>query len=131
MNSTLQCLSNTPALTQLFLSCPDLLSTNIKHNLGQAYTKLLGDLWQSAGQHDFVAPTGVLHAIKQAWPAFRGFQQHDAQEFLRCFMDQMHKELMEPVIREEERMDKTIDSEESNYESADSEGEQSPSGRKR
>ena len=46
-------------------------------------------------------------------------------------MDQMHKELMEPVIREEERMDKSIDSEESNYESADSEGEQSPSGRKR
>jgi len=122
MNSTLQCLSNTPALTDLFLTCPELLPSDIKPNLGQAYTKLLSDLWQTAAQHDFVAPAGVLHAIKQAWPAFRGFQQHDAQEFLRCFMDQLHKELLfaEPsggktvaVMGEED--------EDSNYESADEE----------
>ena len=137
MNSALQCLSNTPALTQLFLSCPDLLSTNIKPNLGQAYTKLLGDLWQSAGQHDFVAPTGVLHAIKQAWPAFRGFQQHDAQEFLRCFMDQLHKEILfaEPASSKTGAGGEEEDEEEedSNYESADeeSQGGQQNSGRKR
>ena len=137
MNSTLQCLSNTPALTRLFLNCPEILSTSIKPNLGQAYTKLLGDLWQSAGQQDFVAPTGVLHAIKQAWPAFRGFQQHDAQEFLRCFMDQLHKEILfaEPAssragVGEEEDEE---EEEDSNYESADEETAGGPqtSGRKR
>jgi len=101
MNSALQCLSNTPALTKFFLSCPDLVPRDIKPALGQAYGKLMIDLWQSEGRgHGYVAPTGVLHAIKQAWPSFRGFQQHDAQEFLRCCMDQLHKELMEPVISE-------------------------------
>ena len=127
MNSALQCLSNTPSLTRHFLSCSRLLATDIKPNLGQAYAKLMADLWQSEGRHEFVAPSGVLHAIKQAWPAFRGFQQHDAQEFLRCFMDQLHKEAMEKVRKEEE----SPESEDSNYESADSDAEPSTSGRKR
>lgn len=127
MNSALQCLSNTPSLTRHFLSCSRLLPSDIKPNLGQAYAKLVSDLWQGEGRHEFVAPSGVLHAIKQAWPAFRGFQQHDAQEFLRCFMDQLHKETMEKVGKEEESQE----GEDSNYESADSEAEPSTSGRKR
>ena len=86
------------------------------------------ELWQSEGRHEFVAPTGVLHAIKQAWPAFRGFQQHDSQEFLRCFMDQLHKELMEPV-RDNDDDEETSD--ESDYESADSDNNDSNRSNKR
>jgi len=102
MNSALQCLSNTPALTRFFLTCPELVPRDVKPALGLAYGKLVTDLWQGGqGAAPYVAPTGVLHAVKQAWPAFRGFQQHDAQEFLRCAMDQLHRELCEPIPEEE------------------------------
>jgi hypothetical protein len=33
----------------------------------------------------------------KANPAFRGFHHHDSQELLRCFMDQMHEELKQPI----------------------------------
>ena len=102
MNSAIQYLSNTPALTRSFLSCLDLVPRDVKPAMGQTYRKLMVDLWQSEGQsHGYVAPNGVLYSIKQASPAFRGFQQHDAQEFIRCCMDQLHKELIEPMVGEE------------------------------
>merc|ERR1719237_1894637 len=93
-----------PSLTRFFLGCPELVPRDTKPALGVAYGKLMSELWQGDGP-SYVAPTGVLHSVKQAWPAFRGFQQHDAQEFLRCAMDQLHRELCEPVFEEgEEQM---------------------------
>lgn len=31
----------------------------------------------------YVVPNGILYAIRNVHPMFRGFQQHDTQEFLR------------------------------------------------
>lgn len=44
-----------------------------------------------------MAPRGILYGIRSVHPMFRGYQQHDTQEFLRCFMDQLHEELTEPI----------------------------------
>lgn len=110
MNAALQCLSNTPALTQYFMDCPELIPRDLKPNLSLAYRNLMLDLWCGTPS-GYVEPSGVLHSIKSVFPAFRGFQQHDSQEFLRCMMDQLHKELMEPVLMDAEEETRTDESE--------------------
>jgi ubiquitin carboxyl-terminal hydrolase 20/33 len=112
LNSALQCLSNVPSLTEFFLTCSPLVTKadvfngvqREKPSLSKAYLQLVRDVWDNSpkGQrkedsHQYVAPTKLLFAFKAIHPMFRGYHQQDAQEFLRCFMDQLHEELMEPV----------------------------------
>jgi len=104
MNSALQCVSNTPSLTRFFINCPEMVPMDAKPGLGRAYLKLMEDIWKDSSP-GYVAPAGVLYAIKHSYPMFRGFQQHDSQEFLRCFMDQLHQELAEPYPEDEDGED--------------------------
>ena len=42
---------------------------------------LMLNMWTNGNQaaRGYIEPSAVLHAIKSAFPAFRGFQQHDSQ----------------------------------------------------
>uniref|UniRef100_A0A6I8MXW1 Ubiquitin carboxyl-terminal hydrolase 33 n=1 Tax=Ornithorhynchus anatinus TaxID=9258 RepID=A0A6I8MXW1_ORNAN len=51
-----------------------------------------------------VVPTNLFQGIKTVNPAFRGYSQQDAQEFLRCLMDLLHEELKEQVMELEENV---------------------------
>ncbi|XP_072948402.1 ubiquitin carboxyl-terminal hydrolase 20 isoform X2 [Epargyreus clarus] len=99
MNAALQALSNTQPLTSYFLECAAavaVLAGDKKPGLSRAYQKLIQEMW-SRKTRGYVVPNGILYGIRNVHPMFRGYHQHDTQEFLRCFMDQLHEELKEPV----------------------------------
>ncbi|EDV56060.1 ubiquitin carboxyl-terminal hydrolase 20 [Drosophila erecta] len=106
MNSALQALSNLPPMTHYFINCSDLVEYIAEQSarrckpggLAKSYRRLMQDIWQDVDDpKEFIAPRGILYGIRTVHPMFRGFQQHDTQEFLRCFMDQLHEELTEQV----------------------------------
>ncbi|XP_058822207.1 ubiquitin carboxyl-terminal hydrolase 20 [Topomyia yanbarensis] len=100
MNAAIQALSNSPPLTGFFLDCGSVLETDLlgnqtvsKPGLAKHYHKLIKDMW--CKNRRYIVPSGILYGIRIVHPMFRGYQQHDTQEFLRCFMDQLHEELKE------------------------------------
>ncbi|XP_077284593.1 ubiquitin specific protease 20/33 isoform X2 [Arctopsyche grandis] len=99
MNSAIQALSNTPPLTQYFLDCAamvDFLTDSKKPGVSRSYQKLVKEIWNKKTR-GYVVPNGILYGIRNVHPMFRGYHQHDTQEFLRCFIDQLHEELKEPL----------------------------------
>lgn len=97
MNSALQALTHIPELSKYFLDFDDVIeSSTEKLPLTRAYCRLIKEIWEQPSdgrRFSSLVPRMVLNSIRNVYPMFRGFQQHDTQEFLRCFMDQLHEEL--------------------------------------
>lgn len=101
MNAALQALSNTKPLTGFFLECQQAvhsLSEGRKPGLSRTYQVLMRDMWLGRRTGGYVTPSGILCGIRNVHAMFRGFQQHDTQEFLRNFMDQLHEELKQELV---------------------------------
>ncbi|KAH0539531.1 ubiquitin carboxyl-terminal hydrolase 20 [Cotesia glomerata] len=99
MNAALQALSNVVPLTQYFMDCSHMvvyIGKDRKPGLSLSYMNLIKDMWNHKTR-GYVVPNGILSGIRAVNPMFRGYHQHDTQEFLRCFMDQLHEELKERI----------------------------------
>ena len=98
LNSAVQCLSNTEALTRYFLESRWQQDLNEENPLGmsgllaEAYCRLLNDMW---GGFDYFAasPRELKAVIARFAPHFSGYLQHDAQEFLSFLLDGLHEDL--------------------------------------
>ncbi|XP_068173192.1 ubiquitin carboxyl-terminal hydrolase 32 isoform X2 [Antennarius striatus] len=97
MNSSIQCVSNTKALTDYFISGRHLYELNrtnpigMRGHMAKCYGDLVMELW--SGTQKNVAPLKLRWTIAKYAPRFNGFQQQDSQELLAFLLDGLHEDL--------------------------------------
>ncbi|XP_007124281.2 ubiquitin carboxyl-terminal hydrolase 2 isoform X2 [Physeter macrocephalus] len=102
MNSILQCLSNTRELRDYCLQrlyMRDLSHGSSAHTaLMEEFAKLIQTIWTSS-PNDVVSPSEFKTQIQRYAPRFVGYNQQDAQEFLRFLLDGLHNEVNRVTAR--------------------------------
>ena len=105
MNSTLQCLSQTKELTSYFLNEKNkerIINNNIAlknkndYQLSPVYLELLDKLWDIDGEKSF-SPNTFMNTINNMNPLFKTGEAGDAKDFIIFILEQLHKELKQPI----------------------------------
>lgn len=102
MNSILQCLSNTHDLRDYCLRNTHRIDINnncrTKAELMEEFAKLIQSLWTSASS-EAISPSDFKMQIQKYAPRFVGYNQQDAQEFLRFLLDGLHNEVNRVMVK--------------------------------
>ena len=105
MNSTLQCLSQTKALTNYFLNIKNkeaIKNNNIAlknkndYQLSPVFSDLIQKLWEINGPSSF-SPNTFMNTVNNMNPLFKTGQAGDAKDFIIFILEQLHKELKKSV----------------------------------
>ena len=105
MNSTLQCLSQTKALSSYFLNNKNkekIINNNISlknkndNQLSPLYLELINKLWEVNGPKSF-SPNNFMNMINTMNPLFKKGEAGDSKDFIIFILEQIHKELKKPV----------------------------------
>lgn len=97
MNAALQCLSNTPPLTDYILTDKFVDDINTNNPLGmhgeiaRTYAELIKVIW--SGNHTSFLPREFKCAVSRFAPQFTGFAQQDCQELMAFLLDGLHEDL--------------------------------------
>ncbi|XP_031569756.1 ubiquitin carboxyl-terminal hydrolase 2-like isoform X2 [Actinia tenebrosa] len=97
MNSILQCLSQSMVLTEYMLKGSYTKQINsrssMKGKLVQAYAELIKSMWKPSHSETAISPHSFKTQIQRFAPRFVGYNQQDAQEFLRFLLEGLHDDL--------------------------------------
>ena len=105
LNSSIQCLSNIPSLTEYIISdsyLEDLKNKKKNNNnviLTKEYSKLIKALWTSKSN---IQPKSFHEYIQKFDEQFQGYEHQDAQELLAMILDYLHEALKYEVSMEYE-----------------------------
>ena len=105
MNSGLQCLLASPTVTEFFLHFSSELKSEqegetkeeeIKSNtclrLSRNFAHLVQQVYQ--GRFTVIQPDQFKETLAESHDQFKGFRQHDCQEFLALLLDTLHEQLV-------------------------------------
>ena len=107
MNACLQCLFNTIPMASFFLNGKHRNEVNPNSPTRGQFAKSFGsqllEYWHERGTHASHSPTELKSVVSKFVRRFSGFAQHDAQEFLRYFLDGLHEDLNRVRVKPEYR----------------------------
>ncbi|GMT05679.1 hypothetical protein PENTCL1PPCAC_27853, partial [Pristionchus entomophagus] len=69
--------------------------------VSHAFMQLIQKMW-SPQRIPAIYPDNLLYHIRNKCPQFSGFAQQDSQEFIRCLLELVHRELARPVYAHED-----------------------------
>lgn len=93
MNSILQCLGSTKLLKEYLINKSYIKDINHDGKLISAFGNLITKLWSPVSHSNAVDVSSFKDIFQRLAPQFAGYEQHDAQEFLRFLVDKLHADV--------------------------------------
>eukprot|EP00927_Polykrikos_kofoidii_P050694 TRINITY_DN44587_c0_g1_i1.p1 TRINITY_DN44587_c0_g1~~TRINITY_DN44587_c0_g1_i1.p1 ORF type:complete len:785 (+),score=137.65 TRINITY_DN44587_c0_g1_i1:102-2456(+) len=91
LNSAVQCISQTRALTEGLVGVSADSAIDSKRPVAEAYVSLLRSLWSDNGG-DALSPWALKRSIADQVRTFEGSGQQDAQELVQVLLEALHKD---------------------------------------